>query len=154
MHPNAFASPADSDFPAFGSPRRGLGFEARLHSYAINPHHQRATVGQLIRRSAMKIKRYLDPARARRLCVALGFRMGAACTASALPTSTDRAAGNWSMQVDRPMYEPPLQTVRQSVARGVPLWVERWRRRMATRLGLNTILRPRGRTPKASKHSS
>ena len=61
---------------------------------------------------------------------------------------------NWLAQVNRPMDEPSLLIVRQSVARAVPLGTKRWRARIATRLGLNTTLRPRGRPRKDPKKSS
>lgn len=61
---------------------------------------------------------------------------------------------NWSAHVNRRMREPELQAVRQSVVRGTPLGADRWKRRMALDLGLNTTLRPRGRPPKDSIKSS
>lgn len=61
---------------------------------------------------------------------------------------------NWSAHVNRRMSEPELQAVRQSVVRGTPLGADRWKRRMALDLGLNTTLRPRGRPPKESVKSS
>lgn len=61
---------------------------------------------------------------------------------------------NWSAHVNRRMSEPELQAVRQSVVRGTPLGADRWKRRMALDLGLNTTLRPRGRPTKDSIKSS
>jgi len=64
---------------------------------------------------------------------------------SAWPVDRPR---NWLAAVNEPMDEPGLRTVRQSVARGAPLGTERWRNRIAARLGLDTTLRPRGRPRK------
>ena len=60
---------------------------------------------------------------------------------------------NWLAQVNQPMDEPSLQMIRQSVARAMPLGTERWRIRVAARLGLNTTLQPRGRPRKDPKKS-
>ena len=61
---------------------------------------------------------------------------------------------NWSVHVNRRMNDPELQAVRHSVVRGTPLGADRWKRRIALDLGLNTTLRPRGRPPKDSIKSS
>ena len=65
-----------------------------------------------------------------------------------------RRPGNWSAQVNRRLDESDLRTLRESVARGTPLGVDRWRKRIASRLGLHTTLRPRGRPLKSSNKSS
>ncbi|HOW73382.1 MAG TPA: hypothetical protein PKY77_22505, partial [Phycisphaerae bacterium] len=57
---------------------------------------------------------------------------------------------NWLADVNRPMAEKALKVVRQSAARGVPLGADRWKRRIADRLGLQVALRPRGRPRKVS----
>jgi len=60
----------------------------------------------------------------------------------------------WLAEVNRPMGEPSLQTVRQSLARAVPLGSERWKSGIATRLNLDITLRPRGRPRKDAVKSS
>jgi putative transposase len=61
---------------------------------------------------------------------------------------------NWVAEVNRVMNDQALQSVRLSVVRGVPLGEERWRHRVAGRLGLDITLRPRGRPRKDPKKSS
>ncbi len=61
---------------------------------------------------------------------------------------------NWLAQVNRLMDDETLEPVRLSVTRGVPLGDERWKQRIAGRLGLQITLRPRGRPPKDAQKSS
>jgi len=60
---------------------------------------------------------------------------------------------NWLAAVNQEMKEAALQSVRRSVARGVPLGDEPWQARIASRLGLDLTLRPRGR-PRKDNNSS
>lgn len=69
------------------------------------------------------------------------------------PWPVDRPR-RWVAAVNQPMDEAVLQGVRGSVTRGVPLGGDRWRARVADRLGLETTLRPRGRPRKDPKKSS
>jgi hypothetical protein len=57
-------------------------------------------------------------------------------------------------QVNRALDQPTLQTVRQSVLPAVPLGTNSERVRIATRLGLNIALQPRGRPRKDPEKSS
>ena len=61
---------------------------------------------------------------------------------------------NWLADVNRPLKQESLEQVRQAVARGSPLGSERWRIRIADRLGLDLTLRPRGRPRKPPSNSS
>ena len=55
---------------------------------------------------------------------------------------------NWSALVNHKMHESDTKLMRHSIMRGTPLGADRWKMRMAAKLGLNTTLRPRGRSPK------
>jgi putative transposase len=55
----------------------------------------------------------------------------------------------WVKEVNRPQTEAELEAVRQSVRRGRPFGSEAWVAKTASRLGLETTLRPRGRPRKA-----
>jgi putative transposase len=55
---------------------------------------------------------------------------------------------NWVATVNAVQSEAKLTALRQSVARGTPFGEERWTRRVAKRLGLESSLRPRGRPKK------
>jgi putative transposase len=54
----------------------------------------------------------------------------------------------WVKEVNRPQTEAELEAVRQSVRRGQPFGSEAWVAKTASRLGLETTLRPRGRPKK------
>ena len=55
---------------------------------------------------------------------------------------------NWVERVNRPQSEAEQAAVRRSIARGTPFGDERWTKRVARRLGLESSLRPRGRPRK------
>lgn len=58
---------------------------------------------------------------------------------------------NWTSLVNRPQTEAELVTMRRSIDRGTPLGDDRWTKRTAARLGLESSLRPRGRPRKTAK---
>ena len=60
----------------------------------------------------------------------------------------------WLSDVNRVIDAEAVKDVQQSLTRGVPLGDERWRRRIAGRLGLDLTLRPRGRPRKKANNSS
>ena len=55
---------------------------------------------------------------------------------------------NWVSYVNRPLTEAELEALRRSVNRGTPYGSERWQKRTATQLDLESTLRPRGRPKK------
>jgi REP-associated tyrosine transposase len=55
---------------------------------------------------------------------------------------------NWIEHVNTPQTEAELQALQRSVDRGSPFGNDRWQRRVANRLGLESTLRPRGRPRK------
>jgi putative transposase len=57
----------------------------------------------------------------------------------------------WLQHVNAPQSEAELAALRRSIARGTPYGNERWQNRVATRLGLESSLRPRGRPRNAEK---
>ena len=57
----------------------------------------------------------------------------------------------WVADVNRPMTDDELNALRQSINRGTPCGNSAWRKRIATRLGLESSLRPRGRPRKKAK---
>ena len=57
---------------------------------------------------------------------------------------------NWTKRVNRAESEAELAAIRRSVQRGTPFGGERWTATTATRLGLESTLRPRGRPRKAA----
>ena len=69
------------------------------------------------------------------------------------PWPVDRPR-RWLADVNQPMDDRVIQSVRKSLTRGTPLGDDRWTTRVASRLGLDITLRPRGRPRKASNKSS
>src|SRR6516225_6337981 len=61
---------------------------------------------------------------------------------------------NWLAQVNRPLTEKELQSLRQCVERGQPYGGEAWVKRAAGKLGLASTLQPRGRPKKANRKGS
>ena len=57
----------------------------------------------------------------------------------------------WRRVVNQPQPDRELAAVRSCVQRGRPFGTERWSRRIAIRLGLESTLRPRGRPRKTRK---
>jgi putative transposase len=53
---------------------------------------------------------------------------------------------NWKAAVNEPQTEAEVAAIRHSIQRGTPFGTEAWTKRAATRLGLQSTLRPRGRT--------
>jgi putative transposase len=62
---------------------------------------------------------------------------------------------HWIADVNHPMTDEELEGVRKSVNRGTPWGAPAWQRQTATRLGLESALRPRGRPRKrpAKRHA-
>ena len=58
---------------------------------------------------------------------------------------------NWRAAVQQPHSQDELNALRQSVQRGTPYGNDRWTRRTAARLGLESTTRPRGRPRKEPK---
>lgn len=61
---------------------------------------------------------------------------------------------NWLTEVNRPFGEEPLAEVRRSAHRGTPFGEQRWKNRIADRLGLQVTVQPRGRPRKKPTKSS
>ena len=58
---------------------------------------------------------------------------------------------NWVEHVNSVQSDGELAALQRSIARGTPLGDERWVKRTATRLGLESTVRPRGRPRKTKK---
>jgi len=55
---------------------------------------------------------------------------------------------DWLARVNRPQSEAEIESLRRSITRGTPYGSEHWTKLTATRLGLQSTLRPRGRPRK------
>ena len=58
---------------------------------------------------------------------------------------------DWLKWVNQPLTDKELEAIRRSMARGQPYGGPIWTKQMATRLGLSSTLRPRGRPRKGGK---
>ncbi len=58
---------------------------------------------------------------------------------------------DWLAEVNEPLTNAELEAIRNSVNRAAPWGTPHWQTRTATRLGLESALRPRGRPRKAPK---
>lgn len=56
---------------------------------------------------------------------------------------------NWRELVNEPQTEAEVESLRSSIARGRPFGSERWQKRAARQLGLESTLNPRGRPRKS-----
>ena len=61
---------------------------------------------------------------------------------------------DWAELVNGPQSEEELAALRRCVQRGAPFGQERWVRRIAKAVGLDSTLRPPGRPPKKGKNGS
>jgi REP-associated tyrosine transposase len=55
---------------------------------------------------------------------------------------------DWTLRVNMPMTPAEEEAVQRSIRRGQPYGTERWQKRTASRLGLESTFRPRGRPSK------
>ena len=58
---------------------------------------------------------------------------------------------HWRELVNEPQTEAEVAAIRASIARGAPYGSQRWQKRAARALGLESTLRPRGRPKKSGK---
>lgn len=58
---------------------------------------------------------------------------------------------DWVARVNRPQSKAEEDALKRAIERGTPFGSERWVARIASRLGLESTLRPRGRPPKTKK---
>ena len=67
---------------------------------------------------------------------------------SSLPATAGRRPRDWKKLVNHPQTQAELEVMRNCVKRGSPFGGDRWIQRTATRLDLESTLRPRGRPRK------
>ena len=122
-------------------------YQGRFKSFPVQQEHHFLTLCRYVEANARRAK-LVKQAEAWRWCSLWVRRGGKSVLRRWLrPWPVDRPR-NWRVEVNRPMDDRVIQSVRQSVARGVPLGDERWTSRIASRLGLDITLRPRGRPRK------
>ena len=122
-------------------------YQGRFKSFPVQQEHHFLTLCRYVEANARRAK-LVKRAEAWRWCSLWVRRGGKSALRRWLrPWPVDRPR-NWRAEVNRPMDDRVIQSVRQSLARGVPLGNERWTSRIASRLGLDITLRPRGRPRK------
>ncbi|MGI8980904.1 MAG: hypothetical protein ACR2FY_16880 [Pirellulaceae bacterium] len=76
---------------------------------------------------------------------------GPAAAATCCPRPPVPLPKDWARLVNAPQSETEVAAVRASIARGRPFGSALWTRLAATKLGLESSLRPRGRPKKDDK---
>lgn len=134
---------------------RGTGpvYQGRFKSFPIQQDAHFLTVCRYVERHALRAKLvrhaenwpWCSLARRRQKAAASAWLMGR----DEWPVTPPR---NWRAVVNRAESEAELEAIRRSVSRGAPYGEPSWQRRTATRLHLESSLRPPGR-PKRTRHA-
>jgi putative transposase len=119
----------------------GHVWQGRFKAFPIQRDEHLLTVLRYVERNPVRAGLV---ERAERWRWSSAWRGRPASVVSPSPSPVDKPL-NWLQRVNRPETDAELATVRTSVNRGAPLGGETWIRRTATRLGLESTLRPRGR---------
>lgn len=124
-------------------------YQGRFKSFPVqgNPHFY--TVARYVERNALRAG-LVERAEDWRWSSLWRMTHGDAEAQSLLSPWPVARPRDWLKYVHRAQTEAELQTVRRSIARGVPFGGPRWTQRVVADLGLETTLRPRGRPKKGS----
>ena len=127
----------------------GHVWQGRFKAFPIQQDEHLATVLRYVER---------NPVRARLVRKAERWPWSSAGSVPAGVTRPTLSAGpvprgaEWLEWVNRPLTEDDLLAMRHCVNRGTPYGSDVWKKRTATRLGLQSSMRPRGRPRKTTKH--
>ncbi|MCZ6683857.1 MAG: transposase [Planctomycetota bacterium] len=125
----------------------GPVYQGRFKSFPIQRDHHFLTVCRYVERNPLRAK-LVRQADRWQWCSLWRRRNGKPAdrafllAQSAWPIKPPR---NWIATVQRAATSEELADLRRSVVRGAPYGAERWQQRTASKLGLDSTLRPRGR---------
>lgn len=125
----------------------GPVYQGRFKSFPIQRDEHFLTVCRYVERNALRAK-LVKQAEAWQWCSLWRRHHGSPedraflMAQSAWPVAPPR---NWRSTVQRAETSAELDELRKSVVRGAPFGGERWQQRTASKLGLDSTLRPRGR---------
>ena len=122
-------------------------YQGRFKSFVVQEDDHFLTVCRYVERNALRAG-LVRRAEAWRWCSLWRRQSGSPEEAALLSRWPVSYPSNWVEEVNRPQTEGELAALRRSVERGRPFGGERWVRKTATLLGLETTLRPRGRPKK------
>jgi putative transposase len=126
-------------------------YQGRFKSFPIEADEHYLSVLRYAERNALRAK-LVARAEAWRWC-SLWRRVQAQAAAPPLELHAGPVPlpATWVKEVNRPQTEAELAALRRSVTRGQPFGSAAWVERTASKLGLASTLRPRGR-PKEKEH--
>ncbi len=130
----------------------GHVYQGRFKSFPIQDDEHFLTVCRYVERNALRAN-LVQCAEAWRPGSLHRWKHGNAKERSLLDSWPVPRLAGWAKQVNTPLTEGELSTLRNSVKRGSPFGETSWRDRTVRRLALESTLRPRGRPKKQNKGS-
>ena len=127
-------------------------YQGRFKSFVVQDDTHFLTVCRYVERNALRTK-LADRAEAWRWGSLWRYVHGNAKEKSLLAAWPVRRSASWTEHVNEPQTEAELSAIRRCIQRGNPYGDATWTKKMITRFGLETTLRPRGRPRKHEKGS-
>jgi putative transposase len=124
-------------------------YQGRFKSFPVQDDDHFYTVCRYVERNALRAE-LVKSAETWRFGSLSRMTQGDATAKELLSSWPVPRPRNWTALVNRPQSEADLAAVRRAIARGNPLGDEKWTRRTAAKLDLQSTLRPRGRPKKGS----
>lgn len=133
----------------FGTSGSGHLDQGRFNAFAVQTDEHFYTLVRYVERNALRA-RLVARAEQWRWSSLWRREYGTAEDRAQLHAWPLRMPRDWLRHVNRPMSEAERKAVRSSIQCGVPFGSSQWQVRTARRLGLEWMLRPRGRPRKQS----
>jgi REP-associated tyrosine transposase len=127
-------------------------YQGRFKSFPVQTDEHFLTLCRYVERNARRAN-LTDRAERWRWSSLWRRTNGDAVAKSLLSDWPMRCPYNWISWVNEPQTEQEVEAIRRCIQRSRPYGEERWVKRTARRLGLETTLRPRGRPKKIDKGS-
>ncbi len=135
-----------------GTSGTGHLYQGRFKSFPVQTDHHFLTLCRYVERNALRAG-LAERAEDWRWCSLWRRRSGGPEAQKILADWPVEAPRNWLQAVNQPPSEAELTAVRRAVQRNSPLGSPMWTARMASRLGLEWTIRPRGR-PRKTQHQA
>ena len=127
-----------------GTVGSGHIYQGRFKSFPIQSDEHLLTVYRYVERNALRAG-LVQCAEDWRWCSLWRRRFGSAEAKSLLVDGPVFLPGNWTATVNSAQTQQELSSLVCCISRGQPFGSQRWTKRIASRLGLGSTLRPRGR---------
>lgn len=138
--------------PTAHSTGSGHVYQGRFKSFPIQDDQHFLTVCRYVEHNPLRAK-LVASADDWRWSSLWRWRNGSVKGKAILSPWPVRRSPDWLSYVNAPQTENELTAVRRSVQRGSPLGDESWSAKMVKRLGLQSTLRPHGRSKKQNNGS-